>query len=84
MDIQKQVIFMVAEHLSLKPEDIRPESGIIKDLKADSLDVVEMIMSFEEKFGISIPDQEAEKMTDIKSIVSWIEKKKKSSSKSRP
>ena len=79
MDIQKQVISMIAEQLSLKAEDIKPESGIIKYLKADSLDVVEMIMSFQEKFGVSIPDKEAEKMTDIKSIVSWIERKKSSS-----
>ena len=74
MDIQQQVIAMIAEQLSLKAEDIKPESDIMKDLKADSLDVVEMVMSFEEKFGVSIPDEEAEKMTNIKSIVSWIEK----------
>ncbi len=76
MDIQKTVLELTAEQLNLKPADIQPESEFVKDLKADSLDVVELIMSLEEKFDIQIPDTEAEKMQTVKNFIDYIQKQK--------
>ena len=77
MDIQQTVINMIAEQLNLKAENIKPENEFIKDLKADSLDIVELVMSVEEKFDIQIPDEEAEKMQTVKHFINYIQKQKK-------
>lgn len=76
MDIQKEVIDLITEQLNLKAEDIKLENEFIKDLKADSLDVVELVMSVEEKFDIQIPDEEAEKMYTVQSVIDYIKKNK--------
>ena len=76
MDIQQTVINLIAEQLNLKAENIKPEDEFIKDLKADSLDIVELVMSLEEKFDIQIPDEEAEKMQTIKHFINYIQKQK--------
>ena len=76
MDIQKQVMDLIAKQLNLKSEDIKTEYEFVKDLKADSLDVVELVMSLEEQFDIQIPDEEAEKMTTVQNIIDYIKKKK--------
>lgn len=72
MDVQKEIYQMIAEQLNLKIEDIQPESEFIKDLKADSLDVVELVMSAEEKFNIQIPDEEAENLISVKAFIDYI------------
>ena len=77
MDVQKTVINIIAENLSLKPEDIKLNSDLIADLKADSLDVVQIIMSLEDKFDISILDEDAENIPTIKHIIDYITEKKK-------
>ena len=74
-EIQKTVTELVAKQLNLKPEGIKPDSVFTKDLKADSLDIVELIMSIEEKFNIHIPDEDAEKTQTIKAIANYIQKK---------
>ena len=76
MDIQKQVVDLIAKQLNLKSEDVKTEYEFVKDLKADSLDVVELVMSLEEQFDIQIPDEEAEKMTTVQNIIDYIKKKK--------
>ena len=76
MDIQKTVMDLIAEQLNIKSENIKPKNDFIKDLKADSLDVVELIMSLEEKFDIQIPDEEAEKMSTVQHIIDYIQKQK--------
>ena len=76
MDIQKEVIDIVAKQLDLKTEDIKPENEFIEDLKADSLDLVELIMLFEEKFDIQIPDEDAENIQTVKKAIDYIKKKK--------
>ena len=76
MDTQKEVTDIIAQQLSLKIEDIKPQSEFIKDLKADSLDIVELIMSFEEKFNIQIPDEDAEKIQTVQNAVEYINKQK--------
>jgi len=53
---------IVVEHLGVEPEKVTPEASFIDDLGADSLDIVELVMAFEEEFGVEIPDDAAEKM----------------------
>ena len=53
---------IIVEQLGVEPDQVKPESNFVDDLGADSLDTVELIMSFEEEFGVEIPDTEAEKI----------------------
>ncbi|TQR33690.1 acyl carrier protein [Campylobacter sp. MIT 99-7217] len=68
---------VVVEQLSVDGDSVKMESKIIEDLGADSLDVVELIMALEEKFGVEIPDSDAEKLVKIEDVVSYIENLKK-------
>ena len=77
MDIQKEVINLIAEQLNIKTENIKTTDKFIETLKADSLDVVEIIMTLEEKFEISIPDESAEKMTTIQDLISYVTNNRK-------
>lgn len=63
--------------LGVKDEDIKMESKFVDDLGADSLDLVELIMSFEEKFGIEISDDDAEKIVTVKDALDYIDKQSK-------
>ncbi|WP_169764701.1 acyl carrier protein [Campylobacter mucosalis] len=74
MAIFEDVRDVVVEQLSVEPDAVKLESKIIEDLGADSLDVVELVMALEEKFGIEIPDGEAEKLISISDVVAYIEK----------
>lgn len=71
-----QVRTIVAEQLTIKADDIAMESTFIDDLGADSLDIVELMMAFEEKFEIELPDDEAEKIKTIADAVKLIDEKK--------
>ena len=64
------------EQLGVEENDVTMESTVIDDLGADSLDIVELIMAFEEEFNIEIPDEIAEKMKAVKDAVEYIEKEK--------
>lgn len=75
--MQEKIIKLVAEKLNKKVENIKLDSRLVEDLGADSLDVVELIMSFEDEFGVSLPDEEVEKMKTIKDVITYIEKIKK-------
>ena len=70
LDKVKEVII---DKLGVEEDKIVPEASFVEDLGADSLDTVELIMQLEEEFGIEIPDEEAEKMTTVKSVVDYIE-----------
>ena len=74
MAVFHQVKDVVVEQLSVSPDAVKLESKIIEDLGADSLDVVELVMALEEKFGVEIPDSEAEKLISINDVVTYIEK----------
>ena len=76
MDIEKTIKELVANQLNQKLENIQAENEFVKDLKADSLDVVELIMSFEEQFDIQIADEDAEKILTVQNAVDYIKKKK--------
>ena len=67
---------MIASQLNLNVEDVKPESKIVDDLGADSLDMIEMLMALEEEFKISVPDDKAEKLKTIADIAEFIDSQK--------
>lgn len=75
-EIAKIVRDIIVEKLSVNPEEVKEESAFVEDLGADSLDTVELVMEFEEKFGLEIPDEDAEKIKTVKDAIDYIEKKK--------
>ena len=64
---------IVVEHLGVEAEKVTEEASFIDDLGADSLDIVELVMAFEEEFGVEIPDDAAEKITTVKDAIDYIE-----------
>jgi acyl carrier protein len=66
---------IVAEQLGVEESKIVPEARFSDDLNADSLDLVEMIMSLEEEFGVEIPDEDAEKILSVKDALDYIDAK---------
>ena len=62
--------------LGVEEDSVKPESKFVEDLGADSLDLVELIMAFEDKFAIEISDEEAEKMVTVKDVLDYIDSKK--------
>ena len=72
-DIVERVKKIVVEHLGVEPEKVTENASFIDDLGADSLDTVELVMAFEEEFGIEIPDEDAENITRVKEAVEYIE-----------
>lgn len=75
--MQEKIIALIADKLNKKVESISLNSRLVEDLGADSLDVVEMIMAFEDEFGISLSDEDVEKMKTVKNVVDYISKLKK-------
>ena len=73
----EKVWAMLAKSLNLPAEKITPESDIIKDLGADSLDVVELLISLEDDYGISIPEEDIAGVKTVRDIVDMIEKLEK-------
>ncbi len=67
---------VIVDKLGVEEDSIKSEAHFVNDLGADSLDTVELIMEFEEEFGIEIPDDDAEKITTVGSAVEYIEKHK--------
>ncbi len=76
MAILDEVKEVVVEQLSVDAGEVKEESKFVEDLGADSLDVVELVMALEEKFGIEIPDEEAEKIATVADAVKFIEENK--------
>ena len=71
--VAERVINIVADQLGVDKEKVTPETSFVNDLGADSLDTVELVMAFEEEFGIEIPDEDAEKITRVKEAVEYID-----------
>lgn len=72
MSTEDRVKTIVVEHLGVDADEVTPEASFIDDLGADSLDIVELVMAFEEEFGVEIPDDAAEKITTVKDAVNYI------------
>lgn len=72
-DIEARVKKIVAEHLDVDEEKITSNASFTDDLGADSLDQVELVMAFEEEFGIEIPDEAAEKIVTVEDAVRFID-----------
>ena len=75
-DVSSKVKKIVADHLGIDEAKVNEDSSFIDDLGADSLDTVELVMAFEEKFGIEIPDDAAETIQTVQNAIDYIESKK--------
>ena len=73
MAVADQVKKIIVEQLGVDEDEVTPDASFVDDLGADSLDTVELVMAFEEEFGIEIPDEDAEKITRVKQAVNYIE-----------
>ena len=74
-DIFAKVQTVVADKLDVDASKVTPEASFTNDLAADSLDVVELVMALEEEFDVEIPDEEAEKLQTVQSVVDYINTK---------
>jgi acyl carrier protein len=72
MSVEDRVKSIIVEQLGVDAEEVKPEASFVEDLGADSLDTVELIMAFEEEFGIEIPDDEAEKIKTVRDAVNYV------------
>ena len=80
MDVEQQVKEIICEQLSVEESEVTRDASFVETLNADSLDIVELIMAFEEGFNIDIPDEQAEKFRTVDDAVKYLEtrvKKKK-------
>jgi acyl carrier protein len=75
-NIEDKVKKIIAEKLSVDLSEVKPEASFVDDLGADSLDLVELIMSMEEEFGVEISDEDAEKIVTVKDAISYVDKRK--------
>ncbi len=73
MNVNEKVKEIIVEELDVDEQEVTPEASFVDDLRADSLDVVELVMRFEEVFGIEIPDEDAERITTVKEAITYIE-----------
>jgi acyl carrier protein len=71
--VEARVRSIIAEHLGVAEEQVRPESSFADDLGADSLDIVELVMAFEDRFELEIPEEEAENIRTVKDAISYIQ-----------
>jgi acyl carrier protein len=79
MSVEDRVKSIIVEQLGVDADEVTPEASFVEDLGADSLDTVELIMAFEEEFGVEISDDEAEKIKKVRDAVEYIDKRAKSS-----
>ncbi|MEA2601899.1 MAG: acyl carrier protein [Acidobacteriota bacterium] len=73
MAVAEKVKSIIVEQLGVDEEEVTLEASFTEDLGADSLDIVELVMAFEEEFGIEIPDEEAEKISNVREAVEYIQ-----------
>jgi acyl carrier protein len=78
MSTEQEVIDIVVEQLGVDKEEVSSDKSFVEDLNADSLDLTELIMTFEERFGCEISEEEAEKLKTVGSVVEYIDRHKNS------
>lgn len=71
-DVLEKVREIIAEQLHVKIEEVVPEAKFVADLGADSLDIAELVMALEEEFGVSIPEEDAQKIQSVQDAVDFI------------
>ena len=76
-EISTRVRDLIVEQLGVHGDQVTPDASFIDDLGADSLDTVELVMAFEEEFGIDIPDEDAEKMASVNDAMKYLEEHSK-------
>jgi len=76
--LEEKVNQIVVEQLGVESSEVTPDASFVDDLGADSLDRVELVMAFEEAFGLEIPDDDAEKILTVQDAVEYIQKNAKS------
>ncbi len=79
MSVEDRVKSIIVEQLGVDADQVNPDASFVEDLGADSLDIVELIMAFEEEFGVEISDDDAEKIKKVKDAVEYIDKRAKTS-----
>lgn len=77
MSVADRVKQIIVEQLGVDESQVEPSASFVDDLGADSLDIVELVMAFEEAFDLDIPDEDAEKIKTVKDAIDYIEAKKK-------
>jgi len=75
MSVENKVKKIIVDQLDVAEDEVTSGASFVDDLGADSLDTVEMVMAFEEEFGIEIPDEDAEKIKTVQDAVDYIQKK---------
>lgn len=70
--LEDRVRDIIVEQLNVDPGQVTPDASFIDDLGADSLDTVELVMAFEESFNVEIPDEEAEKITTVGTVLNYL------------
>lgn len=73
--VEERVKKIVAEQLGVDEDEVTPDASFVDDLGADSLDTVELVMAFEEEFGIEIPDEDAEKIITVQNSIDYIKER---------
>jgi len=71
-NVETKVKSIIAEQLGVGEEEVKPESSFVDDLRADSLDLVELMMAMEEEFDVEIPDDQAENIKSVKDAIDYI------------
>jgi acyl carrier protein len=74
-NVEAKVKEIIINELGVEPEKVTPEASFVEDLGADSLDTVELVMAFEEEFGMEIPDEEAEQLQSVGDAIRYITEK---------
>ena len=76
MSVEQEVIDIIVEQLGVDSDEVSAEKSFVEDLNADSLDLTELIMTFEEKFGFEISEEEAEKLRTVGDVIKFVNEKK--------
>jgi len=75
MDLETRIKEIIADQLGVEIEKLKEDANFVQDLGADSLDVVELVMAFEEEFGIEIPDEDAEKIRTVGDVINYLKER---------